>query len=54
MSDPRTPDGAPLEDYATALPATAQPTASEPDDDGHLLPDEVWAKVVADAESDES
>lgn len=41
----------PIEDYATAWPQTAQPTADEPrDDPGHLLPDEVWSAVVADAE----
>lgn len=53
MTDPRTPDGLPLEDYATALPRTAQPTAGEPAEDaGHLLPEDEWAKVVADAERD--
>jgi hypothetical protein len=52
---PPTPGGEPIEEYATALPQTAQPTAPEPaDDGGHLLPDDVWATVVADAEKDPS
>lgn len=43
----------PIEDYATAWPETAQPTAPEPaEDDGHLLPDDAWAEVVAAAEAD--
>lgn len=50
MSQP-TPDGAPIDDYAEALPQTAQPTAPEPDEDaGHLLPAEDWRRVVAGAE----
>lgn len=48
---PATPDGAPIEDYATALPETAVPTAPQPPgDDGHLLPDDDWATVAAAAE----
>jgi hypothetical protein len=48
-----TPDGAPIEDYAEALPETAQPTAPEPDEDtGHLLPAEDWQRVVRGAEED--
>lgn len=41
----------PIEDYAQAWPETAQPTADEPTEDpGHMLPDEVWARVVAGVE----
>lgn len=44
----------PIEDYAQAWPLTAQPTATEPaEDTGHLLPDEAWQRVVADAEGDQ-
>lgn len=40
-----------IEDYATAWPQTAVPTAPEPEGDpGHLLPEDVWAAVVASAE----
>lgn len=36
-----------IEDYARALPETAQPTAPEPEEDaGHLLPQEDWDTVV--------
>ena len=50
MSGP-TPDGAPIEDYAEALPETAQPTAPEPEEDlGHLLPQDAWDEVVRAAE----
>lgn len=43
----------PIEDYATAWPETAQPTAPEPTDDpGHLMPDADWAAVVAAVEGD--
>lgn len=43
----------PIEDYATAWPQTAQPTAAEPDEDpGHLVPDDVWAAVVAAVEGE--
>lgn len=41
----------PIEDYAEAWPETARPTAPEPEvDAGHLLPEDAWARVVADAE----
>lgn len=47
------PDLPPVEDYATALPDTARPTAAAPDSDpGHLLPPEVWARVVAGVEGE--
>jgi hypothetical protein len=43
----------PIEDYATAWPETAQPTADEPaGDPGHLVPDDVWAAVQADVEGE--
>lgn len=46
------PYGVPLEDYAEALPETAQPTAPEPEGDaGHLLPQAAWDAVVRDAEA---
>ena len=46
-----TPANPPIEDYDTALPETAQPTAPEPDEDvGHLLPQEAWDEVVRAAE----
>ena len=52
MTQP-TPDGAPIEDYDTAVPETARPTAPEPvEDAGHLLPQEAWDEVVRDAEAD--
>lgn len=42
----------PIDDYDRALPETAQSTAPEPDeDDGHLLPQEVWDEVVKTVET---
>jgi hypothetical protein len=44
----------PIENYATALPETAQPTTEEPQEDaGHLLPADVWAQVVAAVEGEQ-
>lgn len=44
----------PIEDYAQAWPQTAQATAEPPPGDpGHLVPDDVWTAVVADAEGED-
>lgn len=39
------------DDYAIAVPETARPSMDHPDGDpGHLIPDEVWGRVVAHVE----